>query len=145
MQRYDSFLARAAAAARSSGGSAETAAAAAAGGAGAGWALPWTSHSCAGVCSVDNAKAMDAAGGLLAVVTSQSALVHVYNASTGAELGVMAVAAGGAGMGNYTGWVDTPYGLTLSRAAGGQLGTGAYLCAVEEDGRDKVVLYTFSV
>ena len=142
VQRYDSFLARVAA---SSGSTGAAAAAAAAGGAGAGWALPWTTRSCTGVCSVDNAKAMDAAGELLAVVTSQSALVHVYNASTGAELGVMAVAAGGAGMGNYTGWVDTPYGLTLARAAGGQLGQGTYLCAVEEDGRDKVVLYTLSV
>ena len=139
VQRYDSFLARAAA----SSGSA--AAAAAAGGMGAGWALPWSTHSCSGVCSVDNAKAMDAAGELLAVVTSQSALVHVYNVSTGEELGIMAVAAGGGDMGNYTGWIDTPYGLTLSIAAGGQMGQGTYLCAVEEDGRDKVVLYTLSV
>jgi len=137
VQRYDSFLALAAA----SSGSAE----AASRGMGAGWALPWTTHSCSGVCSVDNAKAMDAAGELLAVVTSQSALVHVYNSSTGAELGVMAVAAGGAIMGNYTGWIDTPYGLTLAVAAGGQLGQGKYLCAVEEDGRDKVVLYTLAV
>ena len=130
VQRYEGFLARGAAGAGA--------------GAGAGWALPWTNHSCSGVCSVDNAKAMDAAGELLAVVTSQSALVHVYNASTGAELGVMAVAAGGGALGNYTGWVDTPYGLTLSRAAGGQL-QDTYLCAVEEDGRDKVLLYTFTV
>lgn len=114
---------------------------------GAGWELPWSNQSCPGVCSVDSGKALDVADGVLAVVTASTETVHVYNASTGVPLGNMTLAAGGAAMGNYTSWVDTCYGLTLTRLpeAGTGSGNSTYIAAVEEDGRLKVVLYTFTL
>ena len=112
---------------------------------GAGWMLPWTNRSCPGVCAVDDAKAVAAVDDLFLVVTSQSATVTVYNGSTGATLGVMSVAAGGSAMGNYTGWVDTPFGLTAAKTSRGSGGPGRYTVFVEEDGREKVVMYTLSI
>lgn len=112
---------------------------------GVGWMLPWTNQSCSGVCSVDDSKSVAAVDDLLLVVTGQSATVYVYNGTTGDVLGTMAVAAGGPAMGNYTGWVDTPFGLTVARTARGSVASNAYTAFVEEDGREKVVMYTFTV
>lgn len=115
-----------------------------------GWEIPWDNKTCTGVCAVDDSKAAAWIDDVLAVVTSSTATVHLFNVTTGATLGTMDVAAGGAAMGNYTGWVDTPYGITISRAAGGSLdppgsSQRTYVVLVEEDGREKVVVYTVTL
>lgn len=159
MQRYDGFLHGA----RTPGAS---------------WLLPWTNHSCPGVCSVDNAKSLAVVDDVVALVVGTSATVYIYNATTGAQLRTMdgecpsrgespagahplphpqpnqpshqihprTVARGGAAMGNYSGWIDTPFGLTLSRVnPAAPVGTAKqYIVCVEEDGRLKIVTYRFA-
>ena len=111
---------------------------------GPGWMLPW-SGTCSGVCTTDNAKAVAAVDDLFLAVVGESATVYVYNGSTGLLLGTMSVADGGAAMGGYSGWIDIPFALTVSRSARGELGPGRYVAFVEEDGRQKIIMYSFIV
>ena len=111
---------------------------------GPGWRLPW-SGTCNGFCTADNAKAVAAIDDLFFTVVGESATVFVYNGSTGILLGTMSVADGGAAMGGFSGWIDIPFGITVSRPLRGAFGTDRYVAFVEEDGRQKIVMYSFSV
>lgn len=61
------------------------------------------------------------------------ARVHVYDAATGREIGLIAP---GKEVGSASGWVDTTQGLSAYRRPDGE-----YLIFVEEDARAKVLMY----
>jgi hypothetical protein len=110
---------------------------------GAGWALPWSAP-CEGVCSVDSVKSVTAIDDLFFAVLGRSAAVVVYDGKTGYELGRLDVAAGKSAMGGFSGWVDIVNGVTVARSNRGRAEAGRYTVFVEEDGRNKVVVYTLA-
>ena len=59
--------------------------------------------------------------------------VHVYDKDSAKEIGTFGP---GAEVGNTSGWVDVPFGITAHREANGE-----YLVFVEEDARGKVLMY----
>jgi hypothetical protein len=109
----------------------------------AGWALPWVPP-CSSVCTVDSVKSVTAIDDLFFAVLGRSAIVVVYNGTTGRELGSLDVTAGKAAMGGFSGWVDIVNGITVARTSRGQAGAGRYSVFVEEDGRNKIVMYTLA-
>lgn len=81
------------------------------------------------VSTMSIAQAQDA----LFAVDMLSGTVHVYDASTGRELGEMTP---GPEVGRHTGWVDVTQGISAFRRADGD-----YLVFVEEDSHAKVLMY----
>ncbi|WP_244197731.1 hypothetical protein [Caballeronia ptereochthonis] len=62
--------------------------------------------------------------------------VHVYDKDSGKEVGVIKP---GPEVGNASGWVDVPNGVSAHRR-----GNGEYLVFVEEDARGKVMMYRWT-
>lgn len=90
--------------------------------------------------TTNSAIAVDLAGELFFAVTSELAQVHVFNATSGAQLGVMEP---GSAVGNFSGWVDTPYGLSAFQKPPPL--DNEYIVLVEEDGREKLLMYMLRV
>jgi hypothetical protein len=81
-------------------------------------------------------KAMAVAQDYLFAVDVRNAHVTVYRTSDGALVGTMTP---GPEVGNYSGWVDIPYGIRAHKRPNGE-----YLVFVEEDARAKVMLYRWT-
>lgn len=66
-------------------------------------------------------------------VVEPAGFVHVYDKGSAKEIGTFGP---GAAVGNTSGWVDVPFGITAHRQPNGE-----YLIFVEEDARGKVTMY----
>lgn len=78
---------------------------------------------------------MCVAGEFLFVVEATTAIVSIYDTTTGMRMGELKP---GPEVGSRSGWVDIPYGINAVRRADGE-----YLVLVEEDERAKNILYRF--
>ncbi len=76
------------------------------------------------------------AGDSLFTVEVMKANVHVYDAHTGTSIGWFGP---GPEVGNVSGWVDIPFGISAIQRA-----DGSYQIHVEEDGYAKVMVYQWS-
>jgi len=74
-------------------------------------------------------------GQYIFAVEAMSATVHVFDKDSGKEVGAIRP---GPEVGNTSGWVDVPNGISATRRGDGD---GEYLVFVEEDARGKVLMY----
>ena len=80
-------------------------------------------------------KAMSICGNYAFVSECRASTVHVYDLSTGADIGTMDASSTLGALG----WVDIPYGVRAYKRPNGE-----YLVLVEEDGRGKILMYRWT-
>lgn len=90
--------------------------------------LPWQTHA----KPIETIIGLTVEGQYLFAVEPVGA-VHVYDKDSGKEVGVIRP---GPEVGNASGWVDVPNGISAYRRSNGE-----YLVFVEEDARGKVMMY----